>query len=205
MLPVNDTAWPANSSRKSRERRSGPRSSVARRMPRRSRCSGGSTAASGSGVARDSAAGGGTSGTGKQGATGARQLSTGFALTPSGRCQGTTGMRPESGDAVPVGLADGELDGLVAVRFVGDADGDVVVLELLGEALGSGTGIVVDVGAGFVVLGIASTSCRASLRVASRTTEAPGGWALISNDCSARRSSASAAAWRGSSEEPAMS
>src|SRR4051812_10677973 len=173
MLPVNDTACPANNSRKSRERRSGPRSSVARRMPRRSRCSGGSTAASGSAVARDSAAGGGTSGTGKQGATAARQLSTGFALTPSGRCQGTTGMRPESGDAVPVGLADGALDGLVAVRFVGDAEGDV--LELLGEALGSGTGIVVDVGAGFVVLGIAFTSCRASSRVASRTTDAPGG------------------------------
>src|SRR4051794_32061019 len=178
MLPVNDTACPADSSRKSRECRSGPRSSVARRMPRRSRCSGGSMAASGSGVARDSAAGGGASGTGKQGATAARQLSTGFAATTGSRCQGTTGMRPESGDAVPVGLADGELDGLGAVRFVvGDADGDVVALERLGEELGSGSGIVVDVGAGFVVFGIALTSCLASLRVASRTTEAPGGWA----------------------------
>ena len=112
-------------------------------------------------------------------------------------------MLPEPGEELPLGVADGELDGFGVVLFFGEGVGETFVL--FGDELGSGRGSLVDAGSACGSFGTLSTSCLASRRVASSTTEAPGGCAVINSDCSARSSSASAAACVGLSEDVAIS
>src|SRR5438067_3851049 len=112
------------------------------------------------------------------------------------RRQGTDGIWPGAGD-----VEDELVDG--------DGFGDAVVFFGIGDALafaeGEGSAVARCVGACFSSDGVILINCAASRRVASSTTDAPGGCARSSRDCSMRRSSATSAARDGSVDVAAMS